>query len=609
MTARAHRFSWTLNPPLAIRLRGRAPEEHGMKIKSTMTSLALLGALACGEDGIQGEVGPQGAPGMDGENGEDGEDGQQGPPGMDGERGPAGPNGIFMQEIARYRGPGAGFDEGAAEIVSYDATTERLFVVNAESSSVDVLDLSNLDMAMGTDPNPGLIGTIQPDGDGVNSVDTFEGVVAVAVELTDADDDSIQLPGRVVFYDAETLEELGRAGVGALPDMVTFTPDGNTLMVANEGEPNDEVTLNPQGSVSVIGVQNGFDSANIVVRTADFTSFDVGNPNEAAFPAGIRQIFPGATRSEDLEPEYIATSADGGTAYAICQEHNALAVIDIVSAEVTAFLDLGTKNHAIPGNELDASNEDGAINIRSWPVRGLYQPDAIAAYEVAGVTYLVTANEGDAVDYDGFSEEARIGDLTLDPTDFPDAATLQLDQNLGRLNVTTTIGDTDGDGDFDQLFVYGGRSFTIWDTRSGLPVYDSGNEFELITANRLGEVGFNATNDENGFDARSDDKGPEPEGVALGVIEGRTYAFIGLERVGGVMIYDVTTPESAHFVQYLNERDFQADQASVENGTAGDLGPEGVEFVPAMDSPRGKPLLIVGYEISGSVVIYEIETL
>jgi len=561
-----------------------------MKLEKNLSSLLFVGLMACGEDGIQGPQGPIGP---------------EGPQGMDGDRGPPGSSSIFMAELARFRRADVVFDEGAAEIVSFDPSSQRIFVVNSQRGSVDVLSTSTVSMSL----DPILVGTLEPEGNGVNSVDARAGVVAVAVEVTDLNDDSIQQAGRVVFYDAQTLEELGSADVGSLPDMVTFAPDGRSVLVANEGEPNDAVSVNPEGSVSVIGVQNGFDDANLVVREADFREFDVGGRNAGAFPEGIRQLFPGASRSEDLEPEYIAVSGDGATAYAVCQEHNALAVIDVVNAETTGFIDLGTKNHALPGNELDASNRDGAINIRNWPVRGLHQPDAIAAYEVNGVTYLVTANEGDAADYDGFSEEARIADLTLDPVAFPDAATLQLEENLGRLNTTTTLGDTDGDGDVDELFAYGARSFTIWDMRTGRPVYDSGNEFEVITANRFGEIGFNATNDENGFDARSDDKGPEPEGVALGVVEGRTYAFIGLERVGGIMVYDVTTPESARFVQYLNDRDFTADQTAIENGSAGDLGPEGIEFVAAADSPNGIALLIVGYEITGTVVLYEIDTL
>lgn len=253
-------------------------------------------------------------------------------------------------------------------------------------------------------------------------------------------------------------------------------------------------------------------------------------------------------------------------------------------------------------NGLDASDSDGAINITNWPVLGMYQPDALASYEVKGETFIITANEGDGRDYDGFSEEAEVKDLVLDPTAFPNAAELQADETLGSLTVTTANGDTDGDGDFDKLYAFGGRSFSIWDTQGNL-VYDSGDDFEQITAALLPE-NFNSDNTENNsFDSRSDNKGPEPEGVAIGAIDDHIYAFIGLERIGGVMVYDVTNPESPTFIEYVNNRNFEGDALA---GTAGDLGPEGLTFIAAEDSPNGKPLLAVANEVSGTTTLFEI---
>jgi DNA-binding beta-propeller fold protein YncE len=250
----------------------------------------------------------------------------------------------------------------------------------------------------------------------------------------------------------------------------------------------------------------------------------------------------------------------------------------------------------IPVPGLDASDRDSRINIAGWPVRGLYLPDAIASFRSRGRTYLVTANEGDAREWPGLVEEARVSTLTLDPTAFPDAATLRQNANLGRHTVTRTLGDTDGDGDYDQLFTLGGRSFSIWST-DGTRVFDSGSDFERITAAEF-PANFNASNSNATFDDRSDNKGPEPEAVAVGDIDGRTYAFIGLERIGGVMMYDVTDPTSPVFVDYLNNRDFAA-------GT-GDLGPEGLSFISAHDSPNGRPMLLVANEISGTVTLYSI---
>lgn len=468
------------------------------------------------------------------------------------------------------------FDEGAAEIVAYAPSVQRLYVVNADAGEVDVLDISDPTM-------PTKISTLttREAGNGVNSVAVHSDLVAVAVV-----GQSKQAPGKVVFFDLEGNEK-GSVMVGANPDMVTFTPDGTYALVANEGEPSDDYSNDPEGTVSLIAV------ADMTVRTADFSGFET-------VPEGMQIVKPGNSVAADVEPEYIAVSADGATAYVTLQENNGIAVVDIASAEVTDLLGLGYKDHSqVP---LDASNKDGGTNIKTWPVRGMYQPDSIVTFRAGGETYLMTANEGDAKDYDGWSEETRVAKLTLDPSAFPNADELQENGNLGRLKTTASMGDTDGDGDHDVIYSYGARSFSIW-TTAGAQVFDSGDQFERITAARLGRD-FNSTNDENDKgDSRSDDKGPEPEALTVGEIDGRKIAFVGLERVGGVMAYDVTEPANSEFLGYHNNRDFSG---NAEAGKAGDLGPEGMAFIPAAQSPNGKDLLAVANEVSGTTSIFEI---
>jgi DNA-binding beta-propeller fold protein YncE len=484
------------------------------------------------------------------------------------------------------------FDESAAEIVAHDPRTQRLFVVNANDASVDVLDIM--------DPsNPVKIATIDATkiGAGANSVAVSRGIVAVAIEAETKTDN-----GKVAFYRASDLQLLNTVEVGALPDMLTFTANGQYVLVANEGEPNsynEPDSVDPEGSVSIIDLRRGVHNAT--VRTADFKAY-IGKEDELR-GKGVRIFGPGANAAQDLEPEYITVSPNSRTAWVALQENNALAVVDIRRAKVTDILPLGYKDHSLPGNELDASNRDGSINIASWPVLGMYQPDTIASYKVRGRTYIVTANEGDARDYDGFSEEERMGGLDLDPAVFPDADELQENENLGRLNSTTTLGDADGDGLNEELYAYGARSFSIWDTKGNL-VYDSGSDFERIVADRIPDY-FNSNNDDNdSFDSRSDDKGPEPEALEIGRIFGRSYAFIGLERVGGIMVYDITDPHKVVFQDYVNSRDFSADAESPE---AGDLGPESIVFIPADKSPIRRPLLAVGNEISGTTTLYAVK--
>ena len=396
----------------------------------------------------------------------------------------------------------------------------------------------------------------------------------------------------------------------------TATPSGEFLVVERDDDnaPNTDVSAITKKIYSfVLGNATditGVDTLYPVVRNGVASNLSLDQMTAAELVAvGVRGV------SKSL---YVDLAAAG---YATVQKVEGLTVLDDGRVAVINDNDFGVAQIVVdkttgafttapgytPEKEtlglidvpgLDASDRDSKINIRDWPVYGMYEPDSIAAYDdVKGRTFLITANEGDARDWPGYSEEARISSLNLDPTAFPNATTLKNNANLGRLNVTTSMGDADGDGDYDALFTLGGRSFSIW-SASGEQVYDSGSQFERITA-YADPAHFNASNDNVNFDDRSDNKGPEPEGVAVGKIDDRTYAFIGLERVGGLMLYDVTDPTAPFFVDYLNNRNFAA-------GT-GDAGPEGVHFISARESPNGQPLVAVANEISGTVTLYAVK--
>ena len=484
----------------------------------------------------------------------------------------------------------SGLGEGAAEIVSFDDSVGKAFVVNAKAGTVDVLvlgkDGSLPDAAASFTIDVTMASNTLRLGN-ANSVDAQDGILAVAIE-----NDDKQANGVVAFYRTDNYDLLNTVEVGALPDMVKFTPNGRFVVVANEGEPSDDYRIDPQGSVSIIYIDRRNRVASPRHYLLDFNAFNPGGPRHDELPEAVRIFGPGASVAQDLEPEYIAVAADSKTAWVSFQENNALAEIDLRRKRVRRIVALGFKDHRLPGNELDASNRDGAINIRNWPVLGMYQPDAIDAYQTGGRTYLVSANEGDARDYQGFSEEVRVADLTLDNVVYPDSS-IQNDDRLGRLKTTTLLGDANSDGFVEQIYSYGARSFSIWDSLGNL-VYDSGADIAKITADALGldlenETGF------NGGDQRSDDKGAEPEAVVVGYVQGRYYAFVGLERTGGIMVYDITDPEAAEFVLYFDEG-------------PGHVSPEGLEFVPASKSPTGKALLLVAHEISGTTTVYEIET-
>lgn len=636
------------------------------------------------------------------------------------------------------------FNSGGAEISSFDPLTQRLYFVNAQANTVDVLDLSNPLV-----PEYLFSINLSEYGGGCNSVTVFDGWVAVAEEALVKTD-----PGTVVFFDADGTF-VQQIEVGPLPDMITVSPDHQYLLVANEGEPNDSYSIDPEGSISIIDLSSGIgqieesDVLQIGFENYNYirNSFDIGDWNYTVFPQaysngsaiwGLRSALngnlpvlgshfwgfsdvingqgggdffhtltfepvdvsgrPRATVSfnyfaanyqqadsigyivafdqgsdwnvdnavwldatslwneveipvpqplgwvrlqllvkqdgvsafggfedvrvsflddgtrifgnnglssvaQDLEPEYITVSEDNSKAWVSIQENNAMAVISLATLQLTDVVGCGYKDHSLAGNGLDASDQGGAINIQTWPVKGMYQPDAIASYTAGGEYFVVSANEGDAREYAGYNELVRISSRTLDPVAFPNGSVLKQNTHLGRLRATTAQGDLDWDGDYDELYCYGGRSFSIWNAQGEL-VFDSGDQFEQITATALPAV-FNSNNDSNSsFKSRSDDKGPEPESVAIGEILGKKYAFIGLERIGGVMVYEVTNPSTPEFVQYLNNRDFNQPANSV---AAGDLGPEGILFISRLASPNGRDLLVTASEISGTISIFQVD--
>jgi YVTN family beta-propeller protein len=479
----------------------------------------------------------------------------------------------------------SGSGVGGAEIVAVDTTSQRAFVTNAATQSVDVLNLNTGAYITS------LSGVLSGFNGGPNSVAVKNGVVAIAL----ANESNKTQAGRVAFYNASTGALLNSVSVGALPDMLTFTHDGSKLLVANEGEPNsyNQVdSVDPEGSVSIIDMTPGAAAINNShISTAGFSGFDK-NTLQAQ---GVRIYGPNASVAQDIEPEYISVSPDGTKAFVTLQENNAVAVIDLATNNVTQIQALGTKNHNVAGNGLDASDKDG-IDIHTSPVKGMYMPDTIASYEKNGVTYVVTANEGDARDYTGFNEEKRVSALNLDDALFPNEVALKNQNDIGRLTVSTVGADSDNDGDVDNLFAFGARSFSIRDENGNL-IFDSGDQFEQYLAANHASV-FNVSNNNLTVDDRSDNKGPEPEALAIGEIGDQTYAFIGLERVGGFFIFNITDANNASIEGYINDRNYNA-------AISGDSGPEGMTFVKASDSPSGKAMLLVASELSGTTTAYE----
>lgn len=467
--------------------------------------------------------------------------------------------------------------ETAAEISAFDPKTNRLFVVNAVKSTIDVVNMEDpFNLVFESELS------VAPYGAVANSVSVSNGLLAAAVEASPKTD-----PGKVVVWNTEDLSERAVITVGSLPDMVAFSPDGKYIVCANEGEPNEDYSIDPKGSVSIIRVP-GFQ-----VSTLDFSSFTWYA--SSLKKKGFRTPGPeGTSFANDVEPEYAAISQDSRTAWITLQENNAIAKIDLHSAKIETIFPLGFKDHQASGNELDPSDRDGGAMLGNWPVKGMYLPDAIAMYRSSSIPYLITANEGDSrlrptsddalpplEEGELFNEEERVADVTLDSTIFPNALELQSNTQLGRLKITNTLGDIDGDGDYDELYSFGTRSFTIRNGFTGQIVYESGSDLEKFVFEKAGALYD---------DGRSDDKGVEPESVAVGRIGSRVLAFVGLERADALVVVDVTSPYSPIYLQVLRTGD----------------APEGVLFIPADESPNQKSLVLTSCEGDGTVQVFQL---
>ena len=501
---------------------------------------------------------------------------------------PTANNELILNKIASFSNDTEGTN--SAEIVAHDPTTDRLYIVNSVGAKLDIVDFSN-------PGSPSLVVSIPvtPYGN-INSLTVHNGIVAAAIENANP-----QANGSIVFFDQDG-NFLNQVTVGAMPDMITFNHDFTKVVAACEGEPKTDYSIDPEGSIAIVDLTPGIAAlTNANVSIADFHAY---NGQETTLRSqGIRIFGPGSNASQDFEPEYITISEDNTTAYVSLQENNAMAVVNLNTATVTDIRPLGTMNYAAGNNALDASDQSAGIYIGSVPVKGMFMPDAIAHAYIGGTEYLFSANEGDAREYTAYSEVTRLNGANLDATAYPDQAILKNNQFLGRINTTKASGDTDNDGDIDDIHVFGTRSFSIWNAQTGALVFDSKDLIEQITATHPTTAAyFNASNTSGAAVAknRSDDKGPEVEGVATAVINGNHYLFASMERVGGVMIFNVDNPAVPTYVGYYNNR------SATTNGP--DRGAEGIIIIKKEDSPNGKDIVILANEISSTLSIYQINT-
>ena len=538
------------------------------------------------------------------------------------------------------------FDEAAAEIVAYHSASKSAYVTNANAGTLDHIDLGQLPSVASTTPYTVANLTSQSiqipetvtlaNGQviilgGANSVAIANDLMAVAVQASPKQDNGVVLFYQLDDKGAATFQKAVEAG--ALPDMVTFSPNGKLAIVANEGEPNGDYSIDPEGSITIVDIKDG-----VAADEGHQLNFHAFNDELADGVLVGNNPSPETTsHAQDIEPEYISVSKDNKWAFVSLQENNAIAKVKLTGDyAITDVIGLGFKDHSQENNKLDANKGDKAALLKTHSgLFGRYQPDSIASYQVNGKHYIVTANEGDAREYINddiaeadcsaaaqndtrsntsyvwddacivYKDEWKIKDLTdaeaPHATATFSAQTQAILEEVKDLAVSPDLGYNAETNQYEALYAFGARSFSIFNEQGEL-VFDSGSDFERITAEQYPDS-FNTTDNKTKVDDRSDNKGPEPEALTLAYVEGHTLAIIGLERMGGLMMYDITDPESVSFVQYINHRDYDADPESPD---AGDIAPEGLAFVAAKDSPNGKPLVLVANEVSGSMTVYQL---
>jgi hypothetical protein len=500
---------------------------------------------------------------------------------------PVGTNELGMNLLTSFSNGAAGAN--SAEIVVYDSSTYRLYIANSIGAKLDIVDFSN-------PSTPLLLSSVNvtPYGN-INSVAVHNGVVAMAVENANA-----QLNGSIVFLNQDGVF-ISQVTAGAMPDMITFNKDFTKILTANEGEPDATYAVDPEGSVTIVDLTPGYAAlTNANATTVSLTQF---NGQEASLIAqGIRIFSTSASVAQDMEPEYIAISDDNTKAYVNLQENNAMLVIDLGTSVIEAIRPLGYSDYST-GNGMDASDQTGQVLITSLPVKGAFMPDAMVYSTIGGQGYLFTANEGDSREFGSVVDANRISTLNLDATVFPDQLILKNNRLAGRLSGLKYSGDTDNDGDLDEIHTMGGRSFSIWNAATGALVFDSKDLIEqIVAAHPVYGAIFNASNSIGtpSLKNRSDDKGPEPEGVTTATINGDNYLFVSLERVGGAMIFNINDPANPVYVGYRNNR------STTTSGP--DLGAEGMIYISPEASPNGNSIIILANEVSSTLSIYQVNT-
>ncbi len=518
---------------------------------------------------------------------------------------------LRISKLASYSVGTTNEDGGVAEIVKFNKDNGKFYLVNGSANppTLDIVTLATSgEMTKDKSVNVKELseraaGFVYGD---LTSVDVNTATKRIFVSVQEQD---YAKTGKILMLDYEG-NLLNDYDTGIQPDMIKSTADGKYVLTADEGEPRlGAGGVDPEGSITIVDTGTGesfrvkFDNPAVIADDVIIRSPNVDSKGQIV-GAGTK-----ADAVRDFEPEYIALSGDGKKAYVTLQENNAIATIDIAAKSLLSVKSLGFKDLNDPNNVLDLL-KDGQIKLENVPFKGVYMPDGMASHEIGGKTYLFTANEGDATEWPVEEPYTRTGltkikSIKDNLTAGSDAANFLQDKGktYDGVEVLSHMG-------YDDVYLLGGRSFSIWEADTIKQVYDSGSDFERITSSGQYAPYFNAGHVNLDLDSRSSKKGPEPEDIKTGRVGNKTLAFVGLERIGGIMTYDVSDPSNVSFVNYTNSRNFGTPGTPPTKSEilATDTGPEGIEFISASDSPTGRPLLLVAFEVSGTVGVYQLDT-
>lgn len=515
---------------------------------------------------------------------------------------------------------------GNSNSIAYNSDNQKVYQINSNDNELNIFPIAS-DGTFDTENQTiitfdSLFTDFTCAGPTYVAIDTINDRIAVTLESGDTS----AVNGRVCLLDYDgNLQYYYETGVQ--PNMAVFTADSKKLLITNEGEHKSTYTVtDPKGTVTIIDFSRNSDPTRITPTEVDFSAFTADELIENSIllnkikNTNVTEENPDTyipvEPQYDLEPESIAVNDAGTTAYVCLQEANAIATLDLTTNEFVDIRSLGFIDYSDETNAIDVVLDKTYSPTTYQYTYGVPMPHSIELIEIEGTTYLLTANEGASRTYCYNTSTKFISNLTTatltsnepkvdangDPVYdangeevYPTAASVQV------LNNTYTAGLEEGveeDGSDTPHYIFGTRSFSIYEADSMSLLYDSANSLEAKT-NELLPSNFNCTNNMMGKEKGATARGVEPKAVITSAINGRYFAFIALEAIGGVMVYEITDPSTPEYINYINTRDFST-------SIKGDVSPGCIALADANSSKNELPTFFVGYDVTATLGSYTI---